>query len=199
MYFTVKPQEGIVATSFKPGDKVFIGGDKLLPLEKYVALFFIHLNLPLLTNSLRFLPKPKPPPGTNPNFLLSISRFYLTYSQVPPSRRGAVSPNLALVVVQEADEVLPAVAGAVLPVDAEDLEVVEEVLPVAEASREAAAAEVVEALAADSRQSLSYLLLLSYYGVWGNWELLQETFCPFVHTRKSVGCFCVKAIEHTGH
>jgi hypothetical protein len=35
VFFTIKPQEGIVATSFKPGDKVFIGGDKLLPLEKY--------------------------------------------------------------------------------------------------------------------------------------------------------------------
>ncbi|KAE8166168.1 Gar1/Naf1 RNA binding region-domain-containing protein [Aspergillus tamarii] len=34
VYFTIKPQEGIVATSFKPGDKVYIGGDKLLPLEK---------------------------------------------------------------------------------------------------------------------------------------------------------------------
>ncbi|KAK7540528.1 Gar1/Naf1 RNA binding region-domain-containing protein [Phyllosticta citribraziliensis] len=44
VYFTIKPQEGIVATSFKPGDKFFIGGDKLLPLE-------------------RFLPKPKPPAG----------------------------------------------------------------------------------------------------------------------------------------
>ncbi|EAU36524.1 conserved hypothetical protein [Aspergillus terreus NIH2624] len=44
VYFTIKPQEGIVASSFKPGDKVYIGGDKLLPLEK-------------------FLPKPKPPPG----------------------------------------------------------------------------------------------------------------------------------------
>ncbi|MCJ1415207.1 H/ACA snoRNP pseudouridylase subunit [Xylographa parallela] len=45
LYFTIKPQEGIVATSFKSGDKFYIGGDKLLPLEK-------------------FLPKPKPPPGT---------------------------------------------------------------------------------------------------------------------------------------
>ncbi|PLN84072.1 Gar1/Naf1 RNA binding region-domain-containing protein [Aspergillus taichungensis] len=36
VYFTIKPQEGIVATSFKPGDKVYIGGDKLLPLEKCV-------------------------------------------------------------------------------------------------------------------------------------------------------------------
>ncbi|KAF2459636.1 Gar1/Naf1 RNA binding region-domain-containing protein [Lineolata rhizophorae] len=44
VYFTVKPQDGIVATSYKAGDKFFIGTDKLLPLE-------------------RFLPKPKPPPG----------------------------------------------------------------------------------------------------------------------------------------
>ncbi|KAI9834264.1 MAG: H/ACA snoRNP pseudouridylase subunit [Sarea resinae] len=44
VYFTIKPQDGIVATSFKSGDKFYIGGDKLLPLEK-------------------FLPKPKPPPG----------------------------------------------------------------------------------------------------------------------------------------
>ncbi|KAJ5606391.1 H/ACA ribonucleoprotein complex subunit GAR1 [Penicillium lagena] len=47
LFFTIKPQEGIVATSFKPGDKVFIGGDKLLPLEK-------------------FLPKPKAPGGAKP-------------------------------------------------------------------------------------------------------------------------------------
>ncbi|EAW10791.1 H/ACA ribonucleoprotein complex subunit GAR1/NAF1 [Aspergillus clavatus NRRL 1] len=47
VYFTVKPQEGIVATSFKAGDKVYIGGDKLLPLEK-------------------FLPKPKAPAGAKP-------------------------------------------------------------------------------------------------------------------------------------
>jgi len=42
VYFTVKVAEGVVATSFKPGDKVFIGSDKLLPLD-------------------RFLPKPKAP------------------------------------------------------------------------------------------------------------------------------------------
>ncbi|EOQ99856.1 H/ACA ribonucleoprotein complex subunit 1 [Wallemia ichthyophaga EXF-994] len=40
VYFTIKMQEGMVATSFKKGDKVFIGSDKLLPIE-------------------RFLPKPK--------------------------------------------------------------------------------------------------------------------------------------------
>jgi H/ACA ribonucleoprotein complex subunit 1 len=47
VYFTVKPAEGIVATSFKKGDKVFVGGDKLLPLE-------------------RFLPKPKGPSVKRP-------------------------------------------------------------------------------------------------------------------------------------
>ncbi|KAL1918746.1 uncharacterized protein VTP21DRAFT_2768 [Calcarisporiella thermophila] len=40
VYFTVKLQEGIVASSFKSNDKVYIGSDKLLPLD-------------------RFLPKPK--------------------------------------------------------------------------------------------------------------------------------------------
>ncbi|KAJ4324919.1 H/ACA snoRNP pseudouridylase subunit [Neodidymelliopsis sp. IMI 364377] len=44
VYFTIKPQEGIQAKSFKAGDKFYIGGDKLLPLD-------------------RFLPKPKPAPG----------------------------------------------------------------------------------------------------------------------------------------
>src|SRR5579862_8676340 len=48
VYFTVKPTEGIVATSFKKGDKVFIGGDKLLPLY-------------------RFLPKPKGPTVKRPS------------------------------------------------------------------------------------------------------------------------------------
>jgi H/ACA ribonucleoprotein complex subunit 1 len=40
VYFTVKMQEGMIAKSFKADDKVFIGTDKLLPIE-------------------RFLPKPK--------------------------------------------------------------------------------------------------------------------------------------------
>lgn len=47
VYFTIKPTEGIQATSFKTGDKFYIGGDKLLPLE-------------------RFLPKPKAPAGSKP-------------------------------------------------------------------------------------------------------------------------------------
>jgi H/ACA ribonucleoprotein complex subunit 1 len=34
VYFTIKPQEGIQAKSFKAGDKFYIGGDKLLPLDR---------------------------------------------------------------------------------------------------------------------------------------------------------------------
>ncbi|KAJ7470443.1 Gar1/Naf1 RNA binding region-domain-containing protein [Mycena latifolia] len=40
VYFSIKMGEGMVASSFKKGDKVYIGGDKLLPID-------------------RFLPKPK--------------------------------------------------------------------------------------------------------------------------------------------
>ncbi|KAF8590014.1 Gar1-domain-containing protein [Ramaria rubella] len=40
VHFSIKMGEGMVASSFKKGDKVYIGGDKLLPIE-------------------RFLPKPK--------------------------------------------------------------------------------------------------------------------------------------------
>ena len=36
MYFSVKPSEGVVAASFKSGDTVFVGGDKLLPLERFL-------------------------------------------------------------------------------------------------------------------------------------------------------------------
>ncbi|GAA6061639.1 hypothetical protein JCM10212_002516 [Sporobolomyces blumeae] len=47
VYFTIKPSAGIVATSFSAGDKVCIGTDKLLPIE-------------------RFLPQPKAPAGPKP-------------------------------------------------------------------------------------------------------------------------------------
>lgn len=40
VFFTIKPTEGVQATSFNEGDKFYIGPDKLLPLD-------------------RFLPKPK--------------------------------------------------------------------------------------------------------------------------------------------
>lgn len=42
VYFSIKMDQGMVASSFKNGEKVYVAADKLLPLE-------------------RFLPKPKPP------------------------------------------------------------------------------------------------------------------------------------------
>jgi rRNA processing protein Gar1 len=61
VYFTIKPQEGIVATSFKNGDKFFIGGDKLLPLERYIFSRRTYCNT-YLTYSLDSCPSPSPLP-----------------------------------------------------------------------------------------------------------------------------------------
>lgn len=36
VYFTIKPEQGIVSTTFKAGDKFYIGGDKLLPIERFL-------------------------------------------------------------------------------------------------------------------------------------------------------------------
>lgn len=36
VFFTIKPSEGVVADSFKLGDKFFIGPDKLLPMERFL-------------------------------------------------------------------------------------------------------------------------------------------------------------------
>ncbi|KPA43385.1 h aca ribonucleoprotein complex subunit 1 [Fusarium langsethiae] len=36
VFFTIKPTEGIQATSFKEGDKFYIGSEKLLPLDKFL-------------------------------------------------------------------------------------------------------------------------------------------------------------------
>ncbi|WFD36513.1 H/ACA snoRNP pseudouridylase subunit [Malassezia cuniculi] len=45
VYFTVKTDPGVVASSFKESDKVYISSDRILPIE-------------------RFLPKPKAPKGS---------------------------------------------------------------------------------------------------------------------------------------
>jgi rRNA processing protein Gar1 len=52
VYFTIKPSEGIQAKSFKKGDKFYIGGDKLLPLDKYVPFPFSCPTQPLLCTAL---------------------------------------------------------------------------------------------------------------------------------------------------
>jgi len=36
VHFTVKPVEGVLATSFGVGDKFYIGSEKLLPLERFL-------------------------------------------------------------------------------------------------------------------------------------------------------------------
>ena len=72
VYFSVKPQEGIKADSFKAGDKFFIAVDKLLPKEKYADSMACGGILTMLILYLyRFLPKPKvvgpkPPKVTKP-------------------------------------------------------------------------------------------------------------------------------------
>ncbi len=53
VYFSIKMGEGMVANSFQKGDKVYIGGDKLLPIE-------------------RFLPKPKVAGGALSCIICSI-------------------------------------------------------------------------------------------------------------------------------
>lgn len=56
VYFSIKMSEGVIASSFQKGDKVYIGGDKLLPIERFLPKpkvaggAFVHhfsLNLPL--------------------------------------------------------------------------------------------------------------------------------------------------------
>ena len=37
VYFTVKPDAGVSAKSFKANDKVYIGSDKLLPLSRFTG------------------------------------------------------------------------------------------------------------------------------------------------------------------
>jgi H/ACA ribonucleoprotein complex subunit 1 len=59
VYFTVKMSEGMIANSFTPGDKVYIAGDKLLPLD-------------------RFLPKPKPKPGEKSKSIFIVNQVFVS-------------------------------------------------------------------------------------------------------------------------
>ena len=75
VYFSIKMGQGIVASSFKNGEKVYIAADKLLPLE-------------------RFLPKPKPPraPRSLPDILsTSLSLFLSQMEKVRHVRLIATS------------------------------------------------------------------------------------------------------------
>ena len=54
VYFSVKMGDGMVASSFKKGDKVYIGGDKLLPLERFLPKPKVAGGTSTHTHSLRF-------------------------------------------------------------------------------------------------------------------------------------------------
>jgi H/ACA ribonucleoprotein complex subunit 1 len=70
VYFTVKMSEGMLASSFKKDDKVYIGGDKLLPIE-------------------RFLPKPKAPAGEKSEWIVQgVAYFGLTLTSTVSTERG---------------------------------------------------------------------------------------------------------------
>lgn len=56
VYFSVKMGEGMVASSFKKGDKVYIAAEKLLPID-------------------RFLPKPKIPGGKLVSWIAACNRL----------------------------------------------------------------------------------------------------------------------------
>jgi H/ACA ribonucleoprotein complex subunit 1 len=63
VYFSIKMESGMVASSFKRGDKVYISGDKLLPLD-------------------RFLPKPKVPGGGELYFAIPVLPPHLVHQRV---------------------------------------------------------------------------------------------------------------------
>ncbi|KAF4614726.1 hypothetical protein D9613_002879 [Agrocybe pediades] len=127
VYFSIKMGEGMVASSFKKGDKVYIGGDKLLPIE-------------------RFLPKPKVAGGVTSEYCylcitilqaLIISNSKQNEAAAAQGGVGEVAEDRAegfneeeaevaqevvsLVAVVVAEEVSVEVAVVVAVVDAEDL------------------------------------------------------------------------------
>ncbi|RAQ66888.1 H/ACA ribonucleoprotein complex subunit 1 [Aspergillus flavus] len=187
VYFTIKPQEGIVATSFKPGDKVYIGGDKLLPLEKYGSLLYVYFANsidPMIIGS-----------------FLSLSRHRVLLSPREPEALPGVVLAVAeeaLVVEQEVDAadlaLLEEEAASVVELEEEvEASVVEAVASPGEAAEE----DLVEV--SDVRQSPS-CLALSYYGVMGKRELLQELFvliflCILGGLRIRKGCRLIQPLN----
>lgn len=104
VFFTVKMDAGMTAASFKKDDKVYIGGDKLLPIE-------------------RFLPKPKAAGGKVESASLPRTPFVLD----PPSDTSALTycipcslaQSAAVVVVVPVAAVVHPGAGVAFPVGAE--------------------------------------------------------------------------------
>ncbi|KAG9020575.1 H/ACA snoRNP pseudouridylase subunit, partial [Tulasnella sp. UAMH 9824] len=81
VYFTVKMEQGMVASRFQKGDKVYIAGDKTLPIE-------------------RFLPKPKAVGGVTSMSLTLITAVLHTNAHCP---QNAVKERAELEEEQEED------------------------------------------------------------------------------------------------
>lgn len=151
VYFTVKMEQGMVASSFKKEDKVYIGGDKLLPIE-------------------RFLPKPKGTTESKSSLCLSTQTWpFADTSQ----RRSAAEVDVEELVVDEVDllcEVDEVEHEVVAVVDSviEEVEVVDEEDSSLEehpeeVEDEAAVVVVSEVDEVDTREDgLSWSLLLMY-------------------------------------
>ena len=145
VYFSVKMGQGIVASSFKNGEKVYIAGDKLLPLE-------------------RFLPKPRTPcslrgilsnlldpislaAGESRTHSLGCSEYVvlisLAQNAVVEVREAQLARAVAVVAVSRVEE--QASAGDEVPQEVEvALVVVEAAIGVEDAVYRVAVAEDVE-------------------------------------------------------
>lgn len=151
VYFTIKPQEGIVATSFKNGDKFYIGGDKLLPLERYTSLRWTIFN-----SNLTLSPDSFPSPSPLPVLLRSRSPQVAVVPVV-----DSVVAVVVLVAVQEVASVAVAVAasaavvaqGADSVVTAVAVEVSKAVVALVASAVAVVAAVVVAAVVATKRSS----------------------------------------------
>ena len=149
VFFTVKLQDGIVATSFKSGDKVFIAPDKLLPME-------------------RFLPKPVAP-GSGKyfiaiQFICLTVLSYLSIHFYQAASEPVCKVKLSSVVVEEVPVVVAELlvvveAASVVTVVAQEVASAE---AAAAASVEVAAAVSPEAEVEDVKHLATHLIVISY-------------------------------------
>lgn len=88
VYFSVKMGEGMVASSFQKGDKVYIGADKLLPLERFLpkpkekGTLDFYLKPPQITLLLRVSPK-QPRRWSSDSDVLILTHFVSTGESTP--------------------------------------------------------------------------------------------------------------------
>jgi hypothetical protein len=156
VYFTVKPQDGIVATSFKAGDKVYIGGDKLLPLEKSDSLSFCFVSSLTLSSGSSPSPRlPLVPLSPSVPVVLPVAAVASVLVVVPPV--AVVDSVLVVVVASVAVVAVASVVAVVLPVAA-----------VASAVAVVLPAVVVASVVADTKSVDHMYCLLMAFGGYGS-------------------------------